>query len=97
MERWTTVQDDGTGVTEAERIRMPSRFANGGLSPGSGLGLAIVAAVMERGDGRSHRATDNSGEANGNSWLDLPLGDCLGSDRHWSSADSAAYDQATGA
>jgi signal transduction histidine kinase len=47
-----TVQDEGTGGTEAERIRMLSRFAKGEHSPGSGLGLAIAAAVMERAGGR---------------------------------------------
>ena len=47
-----TVEDEGTGVAEAERTRMLSRFAKGEHSPGSGLGLAIAAAVMERAGGR---------------------------------------------
>lgn len=47
-----TVQDEGTGVPEVERIHMLSRFAKGEHSPGSGLGLAIAAAVMERAGGR---------------------------------------------
>jgi signal transduction histidine kinase len=47
-----TVHDEGAGVTEAERIRMLSRFAKGEHSHGSGLGLAIAAAVMERAGGR---------------------------------------------
>ncbi|WP_298199185.1 HAMP domain-containing sensor histidine kinase [Novosphingobium sp.] len=47
-----TVQDEGTGVPEAERIRMLSRFAKGEHSPGSGLGLAIAASAMERAGGR---------------------------------------------
>ena len=47
-----TVQDEGTGVIEAERICLRNRFAKGEHSPGSGLGLAIAAAVMERAGGR---------------------------------------------
>ena len=47
-----TVQDEGTGVPEAERMHMLSRFAKGEHSHGSGLGLAIASAVMERAGGR---------------------------------------------
>ncbi|WP_298166598.1 HAMP domain-containing sensor histidine kinase [Novosphingobium sp.] len=47
-----TVQDEGVGLQEVERIRMLSRFAKGEHSPGSGLGLAIAATVMERAGGR---------------------------------------------
>lgn len=47
-----TVQDEGTGVPEFERIHMLGRFAKAEHSPGSGLGLAIASAVMERAGGR---------------------------------------------
>jgi len=43
-----TVDDEGPGMSEADRARASERFWRKGLGHGSGLGLSIVAAITER-------------------------------------------------
>ncbi|WP_067720595.1 HAMP domain-containing sensor histidine kinase [Nocardia yamanashiensis] len=38
-----TIDDDGTGIPEAQREKVFERFYRGGSEPGNGLGLALVA------------------------------------------------------
>jgi two-component system sensor histidine kinase QseC len=61
---WLRVEDDGEGVSEADRARLHDRFfrVEGHVTPGSGLGLSIVekiamahGGVVEIGAGRSGR------------------------------------------
>lgn len=47
-----SVDDEGPGITDAEKSRVTGRFYSKGESGGSGLGLAIVAAVAESHRGR---------------------------------------------
>ena len=43
-----TVDDEGPGMSEADRTKASERFWRKGLGHGSGLGLSIVAAITER-------------------------------------------------
>lgn len=51
-EIWCTVEDTGTGMTEAVKQRVFDPFFTTKGAAGSGLGLSIVAAILERHHGR---------------------------------------------
>ena len=67
-----TVDDEGTGIAEADRPHVFERFYRAEESramPGSGLGLAIVRQVVDRHGGRVEASESPSGGARFTLWL----------------------------
>jgi two-component system, OmpR family, sensor histidine kinase MprB len=67
-----TVDDEGTGIDEADRPHIFDRFYRSEESramPGSGLGLAIVRQVIDRHGGRIEVSQAPSGGARFAVWL----------------------------
>ena len=73
-----SVEDDGPGIPEGDRIRVFERFvrldaSRSGDAGGSGLGLAIVAELLRAHGGRVSAGTSSLGGAL--ILLDLPAGE----------------------